>query len=369
MRKILHLTEALAGGVLHSIALLANEQVRAGHSVTLLHSLRPDTPDEEILRQLFDPQVRRVIIHMRSEIGPMDLKSLTILLGFFTRGKYDAIHCHSSKAGALGRIAALLTFQIGKTCYSPHGFSFLRRDVSSRKRMAFLWIERLLHSLGGKISACSATERDYAKIYLKKRHTYLLENAIDLDTIPEKTPEQRMGDEAVIIAISGRVTYAKAPWRFAEVARKLSCEGNTRFMWLGDGDATLKKEWIGDSPVEVSGWLNKARLMQALAGSDIFLFTSLWEGLPIALIEAQAIGIPAVVTNIVGNKDIVVHGETGFLADSEEEILIYTKKLAEDAGLRRRMGHAARQHALRRFNKNKLLETSFSIYFGAEKAS
>lgn len=366
MRKILHITEALAGGVLHSIALLANEQACAGYEVTLVHSIRPDTPAETALVQHFDPAVRRIVIRMRSEIGLSDLRSLLTVLRLLCREKYDAIHCHSSKAGALGRIAALLTFQIGKTCYSPHGFAFLRRDVSARKRKIFLWIERLLHALGGKISACSATEWDYAQSYLKKRRAYLLENAVDLEEIRERTFKQV--DAPLTIAISGRVTYAKAPWRFAEVARQMASHGKVEFVWLGDGDTSLIDEWIGDSPVHVSGWLEKPQLMATLACADIFLFTSLWEGMPIALIEAQATGIPAVVTNIVGNKDIVVHGETGFLADSEEELLFYVRRLADDADLRGRMGRAARQHALRRFSKEKLLRDSLSIYFGGEQA-
>lgn len=364
MHKILHVTESLGGGVLHCIALLANEQARSGHRVTLIYSVRSDTPDEATLARQFDPSVRRIVMAMRSDIGMNDIKSLLAICWVLCGGKYDAIHCHSSKAGALVRIAAFMTLQTKKTCYSPHGFAFLRRDVSERKRKFFLLIEKSLHRLGGKIAACSATEKRYAEEYLKSHQAYLLENAIDFSELQQKRLGHNHG--RVRVVTSGRVTYAKAPWRFAEVARRLVAQGNpVDFEWLGDGDVSSKAEWIGDSPVEFTGWLDKPRLMNELASADIFLFPSLWEGMPIALIEAQAMGIPAVATNIVGNKDIVVHGETGFLTNTDDELAFYSAKLASDSQLRARMGEAARQNALRRFGKERLLRTSLAIYFDA----
>lgn len=363
MRNILHVTEALGGGVLHSIALLANEQARAGHRVTLIHSIRLETPNETVLAQRFDAEVRRIVLPMSSEICAGDIKSLLALCCALGRKKYDAIHCHSSKAGALTRIAAFLTLQVRKTCYSPHGFAFLRRDVSDRKRKFFLFLERNLHRLGGKIAACSETEKQYAELYLNSKNTYLLENAINFDELGQRNGERNL--DRIRMVTAGRVTYAKAPWRFAEVARHLVDEGLAEATWLGDGEASLKAEWIGDSPVQFTGWLDKPHLMSELAKADIFLFPSLWEGMPIALMEAQAMGIPAVATNIVGNKDIVLHGETGFLANTEEDLVRYAEQLARDPQLRARMGQAARHNALQRFGKDRLLKSSLSIYFDA----
>lgn len=362
MRKILHITEALGGGVLHCVELLANEQVRSGHHVTVIYSVRPDTPDEAALACRFDPAVRRIVLPMRTEIGFADVQSLLAVCFALCRERYDAIHCHSSKAGALARIAAFITLQMHKTYYSPHGFAFLRRDVSERKRQFFLHVERILHRLGGKIVACSATEKRYAEQYLNSRHAHLLENAIDFTELAHRT--RASSDTRVVVATSGRVTYQKAPWRFAAVARQLAMLNIGEAVWLGDGDIALKDEWIGDSPVTFSGWLSRCELMAALANADIFLFPTLWEGMPIALIEAQAMGIPAVATNIVGNKDVVIHGETGFLADTDEDLMVYTAKLANDTQLRKRMGQAARDNALRRFEKDRFVKRSLTIYFG-----
>jgi glycosyltransferase involved in cell wall biosynthesis len=361
MFRIFHLTEALGGGVLHCIALLANEQVCAGHDVTLAYSIRGETPEELVLAQLFDSRIKRIVVELATEIGLRDLKSMLLVLWLLQDGKYDAIHFHSSKAGALGRVAAFCNFQISKTCYSPHGFSFLRRDISDRKRKLFWWFERSLHAIGGKIAACSQSEKKYAEQYLQSRRSHLLENAIDVGKMPAKDYDKQ-GNRARVV-ISGRVTYAKAPWRVARIARVVSGE-DAEFVWLGDGEAALKAEWIGDSPIRISGWLGQPRLLDELTHADVFLFTSLWEGMPIALIEAQTIGLPAVATNVIGNKDIVVHGETGFLANSEDELLFYTNRLVQDRDLRKRLGTAARENAFRRFGKDRFLQRSLSIYFG-----
>jgi glycosyltransferase involved in cell wall biosynthesis len=362
VKKILHVTEALGGGVLHCVSLLANEQARAGHNVTLAYSVRADTPNEAALSSMFDPSVKRIVLPMKKEIGIADLRALVALFRVLHRGKFDAIHSHSSKAGALARVAAFLRFEIRKSCYSPHGFAFLRRDVPEMKRRLFQFIEWALHRLGGKIAACSATEKLYAEQHVGECRVHLLENAIDTALIGEVTRVKERTVARVVTA--GRVAYQKAPWKFAQIARGVAAT-DAEFVWLGDGDYESKAEWLADSRVIVSGWLDKQRLLAELADSDVFVLASLWEGMPIALIEAQAMGIPAVATNIVGNKDVVVHGSTGFLADTEEELLLYTKKLAGDPKLRSRMGSAARRHAISRFGKDKFLKESVSIYFGA----
>lgn len=299
---------------------------------------------------------------MQREIGAADLRPLISLAWILGRRQFDAIHSHSSKAGALTRIAAFMTLQIRKSCYSPHGFAFLRSDVPEMKRRLYRLIESGLHKLGGKIAACSATEKLYAEKYLGKSRVHLLENAIDTALIGEVGhPDERT---VVRVVTVGRVTYQKAPWRFGKLATDIAPKG-VEFVWLGDGSNADRERWLDDSPVSISGWLDKQRLMDELSDSDVFVLASLWEGMPIALIEAQAMGIPAVASNIEGNKDVVVHGETGFLADTDESLLRYTQQLVNDPQLRRRMGRAARRHAIRRFGKDRFVRDSELIYFGA----
>jgi glycosyltransferase involved in cell wall biosynthesis len=83
---------------------------------------------------------------------------------------------------------------------------------------------------------------------------------------------------------------------------------------------------------------------------DVYVQTSRWEGMPLALIEAQVAGIPAVVTNVVGNRDIVIHCVTGFVASNDEELAKYLALLRDNPTLCQQMGTAARKHAMERFS-------------------
>ncbi|ALE57567.1 hypothetical protein AC233_24065 [Burkholderia sp. HB1] len=360
-QKIVHVTEALGGGVLHCVVLLANRQAAAGDDVVVLHSVRKDTPLNATLNKLFDPRVRRRVVEMQTAIGVRDLSSLCRLFVELFRERPDIVHLHSSKAAALGRIATRLLGLSGCTIYSPHGFAFLKEDTSALKAKLFLIIERTLHAMGGHIVACSKSEWRYARMLLSNpQRTSLVENAVKLDDFEaDKTRQTR---EQVVVCTSARVTYQKAPWRFTQLAQRLARTSNVRAVWYGDGEAEAIDRWIDREVVELSGWIAAPELRRALQQCDIFVLPSLWEGMPIALIEAQAAGLPAVASRIVGNRDVIVHGVTGFLASNDAELEHYTRLLIDDPQLRERMGTAAAKHALARFGDARLFRSYVGIY-------
>ncbi|MFM0054954.1 glycosyltransferase [Paraburkholderia phytofirmans] len=360
-QKIVHVTEALGGGVLHCIALLANRQAAAGDDVVVLHSMRQDTPPAAKLDELFDHRVRRKVVAMRTAVGLHDLVSMFRLVIDLFRERPDIVHLHSSKAAALGRISARLLGIASRTIYSPHGFAFLKQDISPIKVKLFLLVERMLHSCGGHIVACSKSELRYARmLLLNAERTSLVENAVKLDQF--ESDRSRRSVEGVVLCTSARVAYQKAPWRFTRLARRLSETPDTRFVWFGDGGGDAIDRWIDRDVVQLSGWITAAELRRRLPACDIFILPSLWEGMPIALIEAQAAGLPAVASRIVGNRDVIVHGVTGFLANDDEELEHYTRLLIEDAELRVRMGAAASVHALARFGDTQLFRSYVSLY-------
>jgi glycosyltransferase involved in cell wall biosynthesis len=95
---------------------------------------------------------------------------------------------------------------------------------------------------------------------------------------------------------------------------------------------------------------------------DIYLHPSRWEGMPVALIEARVCGLPAVATDVVGNRDVVVHGETGFLCRSTDEMAEALARLVHEPALRRRLGANARERALPRFNLDRLVDELEALY-------
>jgi glycosyltransferase involved in cell wall biosynthesis len=96
--------------------------------------------------------------------------------------------------------------------------------------------------------------------------------------------------------------------------------------------------------------------------ADVFVMTSLWEGMPLTLLDAQAIGLPAVVSDVVGCRDVVLDGVTGFICKSDVELMEKTRLLIRDAALRVRMGQAARSMALVRFSSERMHSEILNAY-------
>jgi glycosyltransferase involved in cell wall biosynthesis len=360
-QKIVHVTEAMGGGVLHCIVLLANRQAAAGDDVVVLHSIRDDTPLPAKLDELFDPRVRRRVVEMHTAIGVRDAMSLFRMMVELYRERPDVLHLHSSKAAALGRVAARALGISSRTIYSPHGFAFLKEDIRPLKVKLFLLIERALHAIGGHVVACSKSELRYARMLLSgAERTSLVENAVRLDQFDRRSGGPPRAD--VVVCTSARVTYQKAPWRFTRLARRFVGVPHARFVWFGDGPAEMVDSWIDRDVVDLSGWIPTEDLRRRLQHCDIFVLPSLWEGMPIALIEAQAAGLPAVASRIVGNRDVIMHGVTGFLANDDEELERYTRILIDDAELRAKMGAAAAAHSRARFGETRLFRSYVEVY-------
>lgn len=354
--KIVHVTESLAAGVGQYLVLVANAQARIGHEVTIAHSIRRDTPIDR-LDQMFNPEVRRVVVPMVTQPSPVtDIKAVLELRSLLRSANPDVLHLHSSKAGVLGRLAMKMGKLPAKVFYSPHGFAFLRQDVSSFKKRLFLFFEQLGSKLGGTMVACSASEANLAKSKVGACAVTLIENAVDLKEIPQRVD---CADGLVRIMNSGRISFQKNPICFKQVAT--SCKApSVKFVWIGDGDLA---PLLGDKEtIEVTGWLPRDALMQCLSQTDIFLMPSLWEGMPLALIEAQAAGIPAVVSDVVGCRDIVVNGETGFVCKTTDELIEKTQLLINSPDLRRRLGQNAAFLAKNRFDINRLNRELLDIY-------
>ncbi len=361
MTLIVHVTEALGTGVAHSISQLARIQVNDGYDVVLVHSLRPESPSPDQLDQLFPPPIKRINLPMVTPVSPLrDLRDVRALVQIFKKVRPDVIHLHSSKAGILGRVAAMISGHGAHTFYSPRGFAFLRQDVSPSKRWLYLLFERIAASLHGTLIACSATEARLAQDRVGHGDVVLVENSADFTNINETTGGPR---PRVRIVTSGRLCYQKAPWKFRTLAVDLN-DLPADFVWIGGGELISCLAVPAGTSVSLTstGWLERKAVLAEVAQSDIFVMTSLWEGMPLSLIEAQLSGLPAVVTDVVGCRDIVRHGETGYICKSDAEIAVYLRELIQNLQLRQSMGRQARNEALKRFSVDRMHKEMLSAY-------
>lgn len=122
----------------------------------------------------------------------------------------------------------------------------------------------------------------------------------------------------------GRICYQKNPALFNQIAETMP---DVRFLWIGDGE--LKDELSAEN-VEISGWVDRKTALTKSMSADVFVLTSLWEGLPISLLEAMYMKKPCVVSNVIGNHDVIHNGENGFVCDKPSEFVEAIRNIQRD---------------------------------------
>ncbi|MDX6180982.1 glycosyltransferase [Flavobacterium sp. Fl-77] len=355
--KVVHIIEALGGGVYTYFADLStffgDAEIRNDVNTTIIYSGNRKEIDPKKVRSEFSSGVSLVEVNMVREFSPLaDLKSTFKLWRELKKINPDIIHLHSSKASVLGRIAAFFLFKKKKVFYTPHGYAFLRTDIAAVKRKFYWQIEkRMQQFFGGITIACGDTEYEIAQKIGKSK---LVRNGIDLLAIRKYfLPHQ---NSKLTIGIVARITAARKPELFNEIAKRFP---EFDFIWIGDGEL---KHLITAPNIKFTGWiLDKKTVLKTLNSIDIYLQTSAWEGLPIAVLEAMALQKPVVATNIIGNKDVVLHNETGFLFDDIGELETYFGIL-EEAKMRTELGKNAFARCEDLFDKNKNFKQLLDLY-------
>lgn len=318
--KIVHVMECFAGGTFNFLVDLTGELSNEEH-IVIYGTNRENTPKN--FKELFNKNVKFIEWKTaQREMKPLkDIKALWELYTILKKiDNIDIIHLHSSKAGFLGRIGSFLLDKSSRTIYTPHAISFLRLDVSPKKRKIFIWMEKFASFFGGKIVACSQSEKEAIEEQGIKNVTFI-NNGIKPLQIEKKV---NTSNKMTIISV-GRLSIQKNPKLFNDIALEFNDNPNVQFIWCGDGE--LKSELTSPN-IKCTGWIERKELENYLASADIYLSTSLWEGLPLSVLEAMSIGLPVVLSDCVGNKDLVE--DNGFLYSKKNEACNILKDLIKN---------------------------------------
>lgn len=354
---ICHVTSALAGGPATSIALLSARQAQAGHDVSLVYS----TSRGEIwpYRKRFDHLRWAVPWWVERTIGIRDLAALAQLVRILRRLGPDIVHLHCSKAGALGRLAARMLRL--PAVFSPRGVSFVRTD-SVLRRHFYKALERILGDERIPVVACSESEAVQLRSVVRAVH--VIPNAVDTAQLSglEGRPEKR--DKPFTVGILGLIKHQRMP----DMVRVLveSAPPDWRWLWIGDGP--LRSVVEGLPNLAVTGWRDHRDGLQMLAEADVVLHASRWEGMPNALLEAMALGIPVVASDVVGTRDVVTHGVDGVLVRDVYEHKSYLdelSRLARDSEMRAKMSLRAREKVMSNYEASAVVFRWQDIYMRA----
>ncbi len=354
MIKVLHAVEAFSGGIVQSIATLC--RALAGEAVfSVLHGQRPDAP-EDAQDQFPDGVSFLPWPGAAREIAPRrDYQAILELRAAVERVRPDVIHAHSSKAGALARLA----FPSGRVpvVYSPRGYAFLRQDKGLVGRSVFWMIERSLGLLPHITVGCGLGEYGLARAV--SGHAVLIPNMVNPGDFAEAARSRPDPDAPLRIAMAGGIRPQKNFPLFQEIA-DAARDRPWRFLWIGDGERPGGSALPPN--VEITGWLKRGEVLRTMAGCHVFMQTSLWEGLPVALLEGMALGLAVLARPAVGNTELVVEGANGFLCVEPAAFVAALDQWDQNRNMLIAMGDFSRLLVEQNHSVNRIMPRWSSLY-------
>ncbi len=316
-------------------------------------------------------EVKNYHICLYRALNPIkDLKALWQTIKIIRKEKPDLVHCHSAKGSVIGRFAAFLTRT--KSLYTPHAFSFLSTN-SGKKRMVYLLLERIA-KLNSRLLACSESERELGikTIPYSEDRAFAWPNAIpEVKESDIKIPEGVREDSRFIISV-GRPSYQKNPLLMVEAMRLIhEKHPDVRFLLVGVGyyspmldsmQALIDKYQLQDV-MKLIPWCSHEETLGYVSKSLFYVTTSLYEGLPIAVLEAMALGKPIVASDVIGNKDCVKDRCNGYLLPLETGTFAeHCNELLENEELMQQMGQQSKQYFEQHFLIDKRIKDLENIY-------
>jgi len=257
-----------------------------------------------------------------------DIKSFITLLKLIHNFKPDIIHTHTAKAGVLGRFAGLIAYPRAKRIHTFHGH-LLHGYFSPVKTNFIILIERVMASFSATLIPIGNQVRNdllEAGIGTPKQYSVIFPG---LDHLPIQSKvsardQLRLEADKIYIVFVGRLTQIKRPDRLIEIARHLKIsQSKVELLIAGAGEKFTEIQEVATReslPMVFLGWRND--IGRILSASDIAILCSDNEGIPLSLIQASQAGLPIISTNVGSVNDIVIHGETGLLTETNTQRLI-----------------------------------------------
>jgi len=282
-----------------------------------------------------------------------DIIALVQMVRILKKEKPFIVHTHSSKAGILGRIAARLA-GVPFIIHSIHGFGFNPyQNFFARKLFITLekWMAHFTHCL---IAVTKENIEEGLRLGIGKKEQYtLIRSGVNISKIQEKARKTDSAslrkilgipEGAKVILTVGPFKIQKNPVAFVQLAKRvLQNIPEAQFLMAGDGELreNVMQEIMAnglEKNVKLLGW--RKDIPQLLAASDLFVLTSLWEGLPRAAVEALIVGKPVVAFAVDGLKELIQNGGNGYLIPPNDITTLSQKvidilkdtKLAQDLG-------------------------------------
>jgi glycosyltransferase involved in cell wall biosynthesis len=313
--------------------------------------------------------------------NPMhDVRAFIQLVRLLRSLRPDIVHTHNPKPGILGRIAARIT-RTPLVVNTQHGLWAQPTDRWQR-RLPVYAAERIAAAFGDVelVQNPEDVETLVDTLRISSGRVRLLGNGVDLGrfdpasiaspTRAKLRSEWGIADGEVVCAIVGRLVREKGIVELLEAAHELRAHGvPARFVVIGPTDPD-KSDAIDASVFERAAAdgvvLTGTRddMPECYAAADVFVTASWREGFPRSAMEAAAMGLPTVATDIRGNRQVIADGETGLLVPVRDPAAIRAavERLVADPHLRTAMGQSARGRAAAEFDQQRIIDRTLAAY-------
>lgn len=330
--------------------------------------------DEE---RIFDEKKYGITIHqidfIRTPYDVRNIKAYKQMVKLIQKEKIDAIHCNTPIGGVVGRLAGKKC-GVKKVIYQAHGFHFYD-GAPKLNWLVYYPIEKWLAHYTDALITINQEDYQRAQTFrLKNKGKVYYVPGVGIDTLLYEPREaardakrRELGlNENDIALISAGDLIERKNYKTAIMALANMHDSKVHYFICGKGPQQEELEKLTEdlkicSQVHFLGYRTDIReLMQA---ADIFIFTTLQEGLPRSMMEAMASGLPCVASKIRGNIDLLVDGEHGFLVDAHDTdgFTECFRTLADNQNLRKRMSLANIQR-MYDFNMNAAENAILQVY-------
>jgi glycosyltransferase involved in cell wall biosynthesis len=364
--RVLHATESTVAGVETHILQIFERIDRDRFDCTLL--CRANSSLAENARDLGIPVIPFDL--RRSISATRDLSALFRLVRIVRRNTFDIVHCHSSKAGFIGRLAARLA---GNTCtvYTPNAFYYI--GLTGWRKRAFLGLERLARPWTDQLIATSASEAERAmrEVGFDQGDVMTIYNSIAVT--PRNSADDMTRSTEAVVLFAGRLSFQKNPEMFVRmsvlVRRKIP---DAKFLMIGFEDEEPYSERIRamikdldmEDRYELVGWIERHQMLERVRRATLMVVPSRYESFGYVAAEAMIHEKPVVATNVDGLRDVVEDRVTGYLVplDEDEEMAERVVEILRNPVLQGRMGECGRRRVSENFNIEiniKLLEDTY----------
>jgi glycosyltransferase involved in cell wall biosynthesis len=313
--------------------------------------------EDKILEEI--PFIR--VKHLGRKISPLnDIKSWFELRRIIKELNPEVIHTHTFKAGLIGR----LSLRSNKKIHTFHGHLFEDSSFSNFAKFFIIKFERilahrtqLLISVGEKVGE----ELREKKIGKNQKWMSIPPGISPLASINKIEAREKLGlpPDGFLVGWLARMVPVKNPDLFVNIARSLP---EIKFAMAGGGELLDKIKKSAPPNLYVIGWSDAAHFWSAI---DLALSTSVNEGMPISLIEAQMEGIPIIATNVGSTSEVMLINKTGLIAETKSEFASGILHLINEKSIYEKMKTKAKSESISRFDLHSFIDTHLKVY-GAE---